>query len=136
MYKEDVDLSYRLQWAGWKASLAPLAVGYHDRTVSVRGKSALSLIKNRLKKTRAVNQQSFLNHRILLRKNFSPGFSVGTQSATRWYNFKIFLYILIFETELLSTWWKVFRMRKRIKAWQTSMPRRVSQKEIEKLMDH
>jgi glucose-1-phosphate thymidylyltransferase len=136
MYKEDVDLAYRLQWAGWKATLSPLAVGYHDRTVSVRGTSALSLIKNRLKKTRAVNQQSFLNHRILLRKNFSPGFSVGTQSATRWYNFKIFLYILIFETELLGAWWKVFRMRKRINAWRTSMPRRVSQKEIEKLMDH
>lgn len=136
MYKEDVDLAYRLQWAGWKATLSPLAVGYHDRTVSVRGTSAMSLIKNRLKKTRAVNQQSFLNHRILLRKNFSPGFSVGTQSATRWYNFKIFLYILIFETELLGTWWKVFRMRKRINAWRKSMPRRVSQKEIEKLMDH
>ncbi len=136
MYKEDVDLAYRLQWAGWKATLSPLAIGYHDRTVSVRGTSAMSLIKNRLKKTRAVNQQSFLNHRILLRKNFSPGFSVGTQSATRWYNFKIFLYILIFETELLGAWWKVFRMRKRINAWRTSMPRRVSQKEIEKLMDH
>lgn len=136
MYKEDVDLAYRLQWAGWHASLTPLAIGYHDRTVSVRGTSALSLIKNRLKKTRTVNQQSFLNHRILLRKNFSPGFSVGTQSATRWYNFKIFLYILIFETELLGAWWKVFRMRKRINAWRTSMPRRVSQKEIEKLMNH
>lgn len=136
MYKEDVDLAYRLQWAGWKAALAPLAVAYHDRTVSVRGTSAMSLIKNRLKKSRSVNQQSFLNHRILLSKNFSPGFSVGTQSATRWYNFKIFLYILIFETELLGAWWKVFRMRKRIKAWRTSMPRRVSQIEIEKLMDH
>jgi len=136
MYKEDVDLSYRLQWAGWKAALAPLAIAYHDRTVSIRGTSAMALIKNRLKKSSTVNRQSFLNHRILLSKNFSPGFSVGTQSATRWYNFKIFLYILIFETELLGAWWKVFRLRKRIKAWRAAMPRRVSQTEIEKLMDH
>ncbi len=136
MYKEDVDLAYRLQWAGWKAALAPLAIAYHDRTISMKGTSAMSIIKNRLKKSRTANQQSFLNHRILLSKNFSPGFSVGTQSATKWYNFKIFLYILIFETELLGAWWKVFRMRKRIKAWRTSMPRRVSQTEIEKLMDH
>ncbi len=136
MYKEDVDLSYRLQWAGWKAALAPLAIAYHDRTISVRGTSAMALIKNRLKKSSTVNRQSFLNHRILLSKNFSPGFSVGTQSATRWYNFKIFLYILIFETELLGAWWKVFRLRKRIKAWRAAMPRRVSQTEIEKLMDH
>ncbi len=136
MYKEDVDLAYRLQWAGWKAALAPLAVAYHDRTVSIRGKSAMALIKNRLKKSRTINQQSFLNHRILLSKNFSPEFSVGTQGATFWYNLKIFLYILIFETELLGAWWKIFRMRKRIKAWRTTMPRRVSQIEIEKLMNH
>lgn len=135
MYKEDVDLAYRLQWAGWKAVLAPLAVGYHDRTVSVRGTSAMSIIKNRLKKTRRVNRRSFLNHRILLQKNFSPSFSLGTQSATKFYNFKVFLYVLIFETELLGTWWKIFRMRKHINAWRKAMPRRVSQAEIEKLME-
>ncbi len=135
MYKEDVDLAYRLQWAGWKAALSSSAVAYHDRTISIRGTSAMMIIKNRLKKSRAVNQQSLLNHRILLRKNFSPGFSMETQSATKWYNLKVFLYVLIFETELLGAWWKVFRMRKRIKAWRTSMPRRVSQTEIEKLME-
>ena len=135
MYKEDVDLAYRLQWAGWKAVFSPMAVAYHDRTVSMRGTSALSLIKNRLKKSKEVNQQSLLNHHILLQKNFSPGFSVGTQSATKWYNLKVFLYILVFETELLGAWWKVFRMRKRIRAWRTSMPRRVSQMEIENLME-
>ncbi len=135
MYKEDVDLAYRLQWAGWKSALAPLAVGYHDRTVSIRGTSAMSLIKNRLKKSRRVNRASFLNHKILLQKNFSPSFSMGTQSATKLYNFKVFLYILIFETELLGTWFKIFRMRKRINAWRKAMPRRVSQAEIEKLME-
>lgn len=135
MYKEDVDLAYRLQWAGWKSRYNPLSVAYHDRTVGGKYRSALDLIRNRLKKSRAVNQRSYLNHRILLQKNFSNAFSTDIRGATWWYNFKVFLYILFFETELLGVWWKIFRMRKRLRAWRESMPRRVSKAEIEKFME-
>ncbi|MBT6831805.1 glycosyltransferase [bacterium] len=135
MYKEDVDLAYRLQWAGWKAMYAPVAVAYHDRTVGGKHRSALDLVRNRLKKSKNVNQNSYMNHRILLQKNFSNAFSTDIRSATAWYNLKVFLYILIFETELLGVWWKIFRMRKRIRAWRSAMPRRVSKTEIEKFME-
>ena len=37
MYKEDVDLAYRLQWAGYKCLYTPSAVIYHDRSVSSVG---------------------------------------------------------------------------------------------------
>ncbi|NJP03831.1 hypothetical protein HC823_00955 [Candidatus Gracilibacteria bacterium] len=76
-----------------------------------------------------------MNHRILLEKNFSSAFSADVRGATWWYNARVFLYILVFETELLSEWFKILRMRKRIRAWRESMPRRVSRKEIEKLME-
>lgn len=135
MYKEDIDLAYRLQWAGWKAAYTPTATAYHDRTVLGSQRNALDLIRNRLKKSKKVNRRSYLNHRILLEKNFSNAFSADVRGATWWYNCRVFCYILVFETELLTAWWKIFRMRKRIRAWRNTMPRRVSKTEIEKLME-
>lgn len=135
MYKEDVDLAYRLQWAGWKAHYTPYATCYHDRSATAFGRSTLSILKNRAKKPKLINRLSYLNHHILLEKNFSDEYSGKIRSATFWYNFKVFLYILIFETELLSEWWKYFKMRSQIKARKRAMPRRVSKAEIEKLME-
>jgi GT2 family glycosyltransferase len=134
MYKEDVDLAYRLQWAGWKTNYNPKAIAYHDRTISIRGKNALEIIKNRINKPKEVNRRSYLNHRVLLQKNFSNAFSSDIKSATSWYNLKVFLYILVFETELLGVWWNIFKMRNRIQKWRKKMPRRVTEKEIERLM--
>ena len=136
MYKEDVDLAYRLQWAGWKSIYAPAAVAYHDRTVDVSGNSILHLIKNRSKKSKRVNQVSYLNHQILLAKNVSgQSLSRGVQNATFWYNFKVFVYLLIFETELLGQWWHFFKLRKKIRAQREQLPKRVSGAEIEKFME-
>lgn len=135
MYKEDIDLSYRLQWAGWKCHYTPLAIAYHDRTIPALGRSALDIIRNRSRKSKLVNRLSYLNHQILLEKNFSDEYSGKIRNATFWYNLKVFLYVLIFETELLSEWWKFFKMRGQIKARKRAMPRRVSKAEIEKLME-
>jgi len=135
MYKEDIDLAYRLQWAGWKAQFSPHAIAYHDRTVHAIGRKAWNLIRNRSKKPRAVNRLSYLNHQILLKKNFSEDYSRAIRGATFMYNLKVFFYLLIFETELLSEWWKVFRMRSEISARKRAMPRRVSKAEIEKFME-
>jgi glucose-1-phosphate thymidylyltransferase len=135
MYKEDIDLAYRLQWAGWKASYTPEATAYHDRTVISGGGRALSVIRNRTKKTKFINRLSYLNHQILIQKNFADDFSMGVRSATFWYNLKTFIYLIIFETELLGQWWKFFKMRKTIAQKRRSMPRRVSKGEIEKLME-
>ncbi len=135
MYKEDIDLAYRLQWAGWKSSYTPDATAYHDRTVISGGGRVLSVLKNRTKKSKLINRLSYLNHQILIQKNFSDDFSVSVRGATFWYNFKTFIYLIIFETELLGQWWKFFKIRKTIAQKRKSMPRRVSKVEIEKLME-
>ena len=135
MYKEDVDLAYRLQWAGWKSQYSPQAVAFHDRTISAIGNSAFDIIKNRQKKSSKINQLSYLNHQILIRKNFSEKFSREIKNATFFYNLKIFLYLLFFETETLGQWWKIYRLSKKIKSQREAMPKRVSQKDLEKLME-
>jgi len=135
MYKEDADLSYRLQWAGWKSRFSPAAVAFHDRTASAIGKKTIDIIRNRLQKNSRVNQWSYINHQILLRKNFSPDFSLEVKGSTFWYNMKVFTYILLFETETLGQWWKFFCLKKRLSLRRESMPRRVSNLEIEKMME-
>ncbi len=135
MYKEDIDLAYRLQWAGWRCLYTPHSIAYHDRSVSAQGKGVVALIRNRQRKSKTVNQISYLNHQILLRKNFASDFSPKVRGATWWYNFKVFVYILIFETELLVQWWKFFRLKKNIDARRKAMPRRISKAEIEKFME-
>lgn len=135
MYKEDIDLAYRLQWAGWKCHYTPHATAYHDRSVSSHGRRAIDIIKNRSQKPKMANRLSYLNHQILLEKNFSDDFSSSIRGATLWYNAKVFLYLLVFETELLAAWWRFFKMRSQISARKRSMPRRVSKAEIEKFME-
>ena len=135
MYKEDIDLAYRLQWAGWKSFYIPTAVAYHDRTVAYSGNTLLDVIKNRENKNKKISRMSYLNHQLLLKKNFSDEFSSQIRGATFWYNMKVFLYLMIFETELLTEWFKVYRLRKNSLAKRKSMPRRVSSREIERLME-
>lgn len=135
MYKEDIDLAYRLQWAGWKCRYSPNAVAYHDRTVKSVGASTWEIIKNRNNKPSRINQMSYLNHKILVQKNFVDDFSLGVKSSTGWYNFKMFMYLALFEQETLGQWLKLFKLRKKIRAQRETMPRRVSQAEIEKLME-
>ncbi|MBI5414457.1 glycosyltransferase family 2 protein [Candidatus Peregrinibacteria bacterium] len=71
MYKEDIDLGYRLRFAGWKNVYAPNAIAYHDRTVS-----------SSQKKSPKVREWSYQNHLLLLEKNFSSNFSWKTRICT------------------------------------------------------
>lgn len=136
MYKEDIDLAYRLQWAGWKSRYTPDSVAYHDRTASSAGLSTWEIIRNRSKKPSYINRNSHLNHQILLQKNYSTGeVPYNIKNATSWYNFKVFCYLLLFEQETLIQYWKLLRMRKQIKAKAKAMPRRINYHEIEKFME-
>jgi len=94
MYKEDADLSWRLNRAGWKTVLEPSAVAIHDRTVQ-HGDRSMRADK--------VKQESIRNHLMMLRKNLSM--------RDWWripliviYEFLKFIYILIFETQNLKAY--------------------------------
>ena len=135
MYKEDVDLAYRLQWAGWKSRFTPYAQAYHDRSVVAFGRRSIDIFRNRRKKKTTVNRFSYFNHQLVLRKNFSHDFSVGVRGATWWYNFKTLCYISAFEPKLLGQWFKVLKTRSEIANRRKAMPKRVSRVEIERFME-
>jgi len=66
MFKEDVDLSFRLRWKMWKIFLCPLSLVYHKRGLGQ---------KKWLSKSFFEKKNSFLGQTILLIKNFDQGFS-------------------------------------------------------------
>jgi GT2 family glycosyltransferase len=67
MYKEDVDLAYRLHGRGWQSWCVPRAVAYHIRTAK-----STSLISGRTRPEK-VNEWSYRNHFFVLMKNISIG---------------------------------------------------------------
>jgi GT2 family glycosyltransferase len=68
MYKEDVDLSWRLRLAGWECWYVPRAVAYHART-SVEPVGLRSFHDNERAKPRHVRIHSMKNQWLVLVKN-------------------------------------------------------------------
>lgn len=104
MYKEDIDLAYRLQWAGHRAVFAPEAVAYHDRTTQFVGgaRSMRNILKSRKKRPRLIREWSYLNHQILLKKHVSQNFSKQTLRKIWWHHALMHVYILTREPYLLK----------------------------------
>ncbi|RMD58907.1 glycosyltransferase, partial [Candidatus Parcubacteria bacterium] len=135
MYKEDVDLAYRLQWAGYKCIYTPKAIIYHDRTVRAVGKGILNIILNRWSRRREYKEWSWLNHHIILQKVLDKSFSRRVRTKTWWYEIKSGLYVLLFEPHLLKQWWRLYKLRDKIRQRRQQLKRRIeAKKHIEKLM--
>lgn len=134
MYKEDVDLAYRLQLAGYKCFYNPQAVAYHDRTISSAGEGFFNIVRGRLKKNRQNKEWSLLNHHIILQKITPSKFSSSVFVKSTWYEFKTLFYIILFEPFLLKQYWQLFKLRNKIKQRRNQIKERVDVKNIEEWM--
>lgn len=134
MYKEDCDLSYRLQLAGWKIKFIPQAVCYHDRTASPKGESSWRIMLNRKNKSKQVKKWAFLNHWILICKYLKLPFSFKIKLKTWWYQVKSVIFILLFEQYLLKEFISLLKIKKEIKVKREALKVRVDAEEIEKFM--
>ncbi|MFH1404941.1 MAG: glycosyltransferase family 2 protein [Patescibacteria group bacterium] len=134
-YKEDVDLAWRLQHAGWKAMFVPSAIAHHYR--SMFGKEKMNIfekIKNRLSKSRVRSFYSTRNHWSTLMKN--EMFFHGLVASPRVVVHEIarVIYVLFFETKNISAFTQaLLRTPKMIKKRKEIMKsRKVPAKEIYK----
>lgn len=110
MYKEDVDLAWRLRLAGWEALYEPRAVAWHARTA---GDSAVQgyagIIRERLKINRFAKYFSFKNQRLMQIKDEQPKLLLKhffwwfPKEVTSW------IYILLFERYTLKAVKELFR---------------------------
>lgn len=103
MYKEDCDLAYRLFCAGYKSSLVPTALIYHDRSASAFKPGLISIFQGRTTKSRLIRSWSFLNQHLLIIKHWSRQTLMSKfQIAVR--SLALFMYTLIFERFLLKNY--------------------------------
>ncbi len=73
MYKEDVDLAWRLERAGYCAYYVADALAYHMRSVRASAHGFLGKLRGEIKKDPYKKYLSYRNQRLLLKKNLSMG---------------------------------------------------------------
>lgn len=118
-YKEDVDLAWRLQLAGWRSLFVPDALAYHIRTFSGSESSGVKeVVANRRKQSRLARYYSYRNHFLLLLENEFAGNLIYFLPHIFWYELKKFFYVLLAEpknlraiVEVLAMWPQIKRKR-------------------------
>lgn len=95
-YKEDIDLAWRLRLFGWENWLVGTTKAYHDRSVS-KGQD----IRESRKYRGFANKLSYRNHLMMIYKNSFYKNLFRDFFAIKCYEFKKFLYLLIFERSTL-----------------------------------
>ncbi|MBI5421592.1 glycosyltransferase family 2 protein, partial [Candidatus Peregrinibacteria bacterium] len=137
-YKNDVDLAYRLQWAGWKTVTVPQAVAWHERQAKNADQFTTLLgriVKSRSEKSLWARESSFFGQEVMLMKDFKDrGFSVWTQLQTILYRWASIVFVALFERPMLKQFNAVKEKRSEIQARRDAMKIRVPASEIEQLM--
>ncbi|MFA5062239.1 MAG: glycosyltransferase family 2 protein [Patescibacteria group bacterium] len=120
-YKEDVDLAFRLASAGWKSYTVLDAVAFHDR--SAAGPKELkdtSAAKNKQTQSELIKYNSYKNHLMTLYKSISKQNHTLDFLAILWYEFKKFVWFLIYDRKVLSGLGQIWRDRHELarkRAW-------------------
>jgi len=122
-YKNDVDLAYRLQWAGHQCLYVPSAQLWHDRQVSSRSE-----------KSAWVKGNSYLGQLVVLRKNWSPEFTWMVKLQTGLRQAALWVYAFLLDRPLLKQRAEVKKLAPLIEAKRKAMVRRVGAEEIERGM--
>ncbi len=115
VYKEDIDLAWRLRLRGWKALYVPAAKAYHYRGAGIDDRAgAWRTFRNRKRKPAIVNYHSSKNHLFLLAKN--EQWRNGLIDAWRIVPYELmkFLHVALFETRNLGAYVTYLRMLPRM----------------------
>lgn len=96
MYKEDVDLSYKLRWLNKKLILSPEVFGYHARTVYNKyGHDFAGLLRAYKSKQFYSRKESYKNHILMLKNNFTFLYGFKIVAKTFLYEFAKAFYMLL-----------------------------------------
>ena len=116
MYKEDVDLAWRLRLYGWQTIYEPKSLAWHARTAGDSARTSyIGIIKERLKINQFGKYHAFKNQRLMQIKN--EQFSLLMRHAL-WFIPKeigAWLYVLAFEHYTWRSIRELFRLMPR--AW-------------------
>ncbi|NCU42777.1 glycosyltransferase family 2 protein [Candidatus Falkowbacteria bacterium] len=110
MYKEDCDLAYRLNRAGYKSHFVKEALVYHDRTVVVPEGGLRGRLLSRRSRSRQVRSWSFVNDHLLFFKHWSSQ-SLRDKFFILLKVLKMFVWALAMEPFLLKDYKKINKLR-------------------------
>lgn len=103
MYKEDVDLSWRLQLLGYKFLYYPRTVAFHGRgTGVIKRETIKEIFKNRKNLSKFQRYYSYRNQHLMTLKNLLIGNYFRNVFSIVWSEIGITFYALIFERFLLK----------------------------------
>ena len=111
-YKEDIDLSWRLQLAGFGCKYIPEAIIYHGRTVGRSWPNQLiRFIVNRRRQSRLVRRMAFKNHYLMMIKCELPNLFWRQFGFIFVREFLLLVYTVIFEP---FQFWALGQLRREI----------------------
>jgi GT2 family glycosyltransferase len=102
MYKEDVDLAFRLREAGYKAYVKLDSVAYHDRTAAMPGRmDDVSAADNKKNQSELVKYLSYKNHLMTLYKNEYWQNFILDFPWIFWYEMKKFVWLVLCDRKVI-----------------------------------
>lgn len=114
-YKNDVDLSYRLNWHWVSSIFVSDIIVYHDRQVANKSSGFFEKIKERKLRGAFANRSSLSGHLVVLHKHFTFRLPLPVVVRTLFHELGKFIFILFFERYLLWAYFDFIRKRKFIK---------------------
>ncbi|MBI4426433.1 MAG: glycosyltransferase family 2 protein [Candidatus Kerfeldbacteria bacterium] len=113
-YKEDVDLAWRCQLAGWRCRYVPAARAYHYRTLSHHRDRLAALVETRGRRSRMLRVLSYRNHLLMLLKNETVGTFLPHGFSITLYELQKLGYALLREWSTLTALPSLFRLLPRM----------------------
>ena len=135
LYKEDVDLAFRLRIAGYSAFVLLDTVAYHDRSAEGLEKIGDKVaMENKAKQSEWVRYYSYKNHLMTLYKNEYWQNLLLDGIPIKWYELKKFGYFLFFDRSVLKGLGEIWKNRKDLKSKKKKVKemRKISWRELRK----
>jgi len=137
MYKEDVDLSWRLQLLGYKFLYYPKAIAFHGRgTGVIERKTNWQIVRNRKFLNKFQRYYSFRNQRLMIMKNALLGNYIRNFFQILINDVATLFYLLFFEPSTLKAFFSIYKLSPKMarKRKLIMAKRKVSAREINKWM--
>ncbi|QQR84197.1 hypothetical protein IPJ72_03355 [Candidatus Peregrinibacteria bacterium] len=129
-FKNDVDLAYRLQWAGFRCRVFPQFYAQHARGTGAKG----SVLGSRKHKGRFEKDNSFWGQQVVLYKNMDARFAFVTRLASLTRQLLMIGYALFFERHLIRVLRKLKQSEKALELRRKAVVKNVKPIIIEALM--
>lgn len=110
MYKEDVDVSWRLRLLGWSCFYEPSAIAYHGRgTGAISRDGVIAVAQNRESLPKFTRYHSYRNERVMRLRNEIASHALRDFLSIAWRELLMFGWIVIHEPFLFKSIYEVIK---------------------------